>query len=410
MKKLFYPFVLLLAASVIFTGCRTDDPEPPPTEYIVVTDGEINQTVFANETEGRSTVEFTTRASWESSIKEDETTTQSTRDASELWASISPSSGVAGNHEIAITLEPNTTGADRTIIITITSGNGTITICITQQAVREDDTIPVANVTLNESALELTVGETETLLATVTPDNATNQAVTWSTSDAAVADIDDNGVVTAVSVCTAIITVTTIDGAHTATAEVTILLPPNQTDEGVVIGGIRWATRNVDMPGTFTANPEDAGMLFPWNRRIGWSSTDPMVNSDGGTTWDGLSPAGTAWHPENDPCPIGWRVPTQAELQSLVDVGSVWTERNGVNGRLFGVVPNQLFLPAAKFRVNPTGELSSGLGDVGNIGCYWSSTPSSWQAAWGLQFSNSHANVSSNAFRIWAMSVRCVAE
>ena len=36
---------------------------------------------------------------------------------------------------------------------------------------------------------------------------------------------------------------------------------PNQTDAGVVIDGIRWATRNVDAPGTFAENPEDAGMF-----------------------------------------------------------------------------------------------------------------------------------------------------
>jgi len=38
-------------------------------------------------------------------------------------------------------------------------------------------------------------------------------------------------------------------------------LSPNQIDEGVVINGIRWATRNVDAPGTFVDNPEDAGMF-----------------------------------------------------------------------------------------------------------------------------------------------------
>ena len=39
--------------------------------------------------------------------------------------------------------------------------------------------------------------------------------------------------------------------------------------DGVVINGVRWATRNVDKPGTFAANPEDAGMLYQWNRKVG---------------------------------------------------------------------------------------------------------------------------------------------
>ena len=38
-------------------------------------------------------------------------------------------------------------------------------------------------------------------------------------------------------------------------------------DEGVVINGVRWATRNVDMPGTFAETPESLGMLFQWNRK-----------------------------------------------------------------------------------------------------------------------------------------------
>jgi len=37
------------------------------------------------------------------------------------------------------------------------------------------------------------------------------------------------------------------------------------TDAGVIINGIKWATRNVDMPGTFAANPEDAGMFYQWD-------------------------------------------------------------------------------------------------------------------------------------------------
>ena len=44
----------------------------------------------------------------------------------------------------------------------------------------------------------------------------------------------------------------------------------------VTINGIRWATRNVDMPGTFVANREDAGMFFQRHKRVGWSSTDPL--------------------------------------------------------------------------------------------------------------------------------------
>ena len=52
-----------------------------------------------------------------------------------------------------------------------------------------DPTIPVAGVSLSKTSLEMTVGDTEELTATVTPAEATNKKVTWTTSDANVAEI-----------------------------------------------------------------------------------------------------------------------------------------------------------------------------------------------------------------------------
>ena len=133
----------------------------------------------------------------------------------------------------------------------------------------------------------------------------------------------------------------------------------DSTPLSVKIDGIRWATRNVGAPGTFVQNPEDAGMLYQWNRRVGWSSTNPMVNSDGGTVWDDSTPTGTAWYPENDPCPDGWRVPTRWELQSLFDAGSVPITYNGVSGFLFGTAPNQVFLPNTGSRRHIDGSIDN---------------------------------------------------
>ena len=121
-------------------------------------------------------------------------------------------------------------------------------------------------------------------------------------------------------------------------------LYPNQADAGVMIDGIRWATRNVDAPGTFADTSECAGMFFQWNRRVGWSSTDPMINSDDGAVWNHREVDGTAWYSENDPCPSGWRVPTIWELRTLGNADCTFkTTDNGVSGRLFGTSPNQIF-------------------------------------------------------------------
>ena len=86
---------------------------------------------------------------------------------------------------------------------------------------QQGTTVRVTGVSLNNNTLTLNVGNTSTLTATVTPSNATNKAVTWSTNNNAVASVD-NGVITAISNGTAIITVTTIDGNYSASCTVTV--------------------------------------------------------------------------------------------------------------------------------------------------------------------------------------------
>ncbi len=81
--------------------------------------------------------------------------------------------------------------------------------------------IPVASVYLNKSELEIEVGDTETLVATVLPTNATNKTLIWSTTNANVASVI-NGKITPKSEGVATITVTTVDGGMTATCEVTV--------------------------------------------------------------------------------------------------------------------------------------------------------------------------------------------
>ncbi|MDR1808976.1 MAG: hypothetical protein LBR34_01040, partial [Prevotella sp.] len=80
----------------------------------------------------------------------------------------------------------------------------------------------------------------------------------------------------------------------TATPQLSFRLQEDEPNtDGVVINGVCWATRNVDAPGTFAETPESAGMFYQWNRSLGWSSSNPLVNSNGGTTWDNSAPSGT---------------------------------------------------------------------------------------------------------------------
>ena len=80
----------------------------------------------------------------------------------------------------------------------------------------------VNGVSLNTNSLNLTAGNSATLVATVTPNDAANQAVTWNSSNTAVATVNSNGLVEALTAGSATITVTTADGGYTATCSVTV--------------------------------------------------------------------------------------------------------------------------------------------------------------------------------------------
>lgn len=82
--------------------------------------------------------------------------------------------------------------------------------------------VSVTGVTLNKETLSIDTGVSEKLNATILPNNATNKAVTWKSSDPSVATVDDNGNVTALKKGTATITVKTEDGKYTAMCTVTV--------------------------------------------------------------------------------------------------------------------------------------------------------------------------------------------
>ena len=83
------------------------------------------------------------------------------------------------------------------------------------------ETIDVTGVSLSPNSTSVEAGKDVTLTATVAPSNASNQGVSWSTSDASVATVS-GGIVTGVAEGSATITVTTSDGDFTATCAVTV--------------------------------------------------------------------------------------------------------------------------------------------------------------------------------------------
>lgn len=83
-------------------------------------------------------------------------------------------------------------------------------------------TVPVESISLDKTEATIKEGGTIQLTATVTPNNAAHKDVRWSSSNTAVATVDDNGYVTAKSVGKATITAKTEDGGKTATATITV--------------------------------------------------------------------------------------------------------------------------------------------------------------------------------------------
>lgn len=191
-------------------------------------------------------------------------------------------------------------------------------------------------------------------------------------------------------------------------------------DTGIVINGVRWATCNVASPGTFTTNFYDAGNFYQWNSKVGWPSSGSIgtiTASDGSTTWNSswtggyISPSSSdTWTSTNDPSPVGWRVPTYAEIETLLDatkVTSMWTTQNGVSGEKFMDITtgNFIFLPASGCRTNSGGTCDgAGLG-----GSYWSSATNDTGGVYGLLFYSSNATWSNYSLAI-GVTVRPVAK
>ncbi|MFU8794325.1 MAG: Ig-like domain-containing protein [Dethiobacteria bacterium] len=90
-------------------------------------------------------------------------------------------------------------------------------------------TNPVTSLTLNMTNLALEVGDKEALIVAISPDDATNSELSWSSSNRSVARVDANGMVTAVAGGTATITVKTIDGSQSASCQVTVNAAEGET-------------------------------------------------------------------------------------------------------------------------------------------------------------------------------------
>ena len=154
-----------------------------------------------------------------------------------------------------------------TITATTEDGGKTATCSITVK----ENTISVTGISLDKSSIVMKEGNKATLIATITPENATNKNVTWKSSNISVVTVE-NGTITAKSVGNATITATTEDGGKTATCSVTV------KENTISVTGISLDKNSIEMKEgdkatlIATITPENAT-----NKIITWKSSNSTV-------------------------------------------------------------------------------------------------------------------------------------
>ena len=300
--------------------------------------------------------------------------------------------------------------------ITAKIGDKEATCVITVVAAPTVVTTHVASVTLDKASLTLTEEETYTLTATVSPDDATDKSVTWSSNNTSVATVSSTGVVAAKKVGSATITVQTNDGGKTTTCEVTVEASYSQTvsiDLGLP-SGTRWASCNIG-----ATSPEEYGDYYAWGEtetksKYNWSVYKWCNGTEKSLTkYNTLSSYGRVdnkiiLETSDDVALVKlgdkWHIPTNEEWTELkTNCTWTWTSQNGVYGRkVTGPNGNSIFLPAA-------GSYADKLYNAKSSGYYWSSSLDSEEPnyAWRLFFSSSDIDIP-HAYRVYGESIRPV--
>ena len=286
---------------------------------------------------------------------------------------------------------------------------------------------PVLDLSLNETIYYMNRGASFTLVASVSPNDATNKEVMWSSSDTSVASVSSSGVVTTSTYKYGTATITAVSKENPSiTAQCVISIIDDNGYDFVDLGltsGTLWATKNIG-----AESPEDYGDYFAWGEVSGyddgktsfsWSNykwcngssstmTKYCTSSSYGTVdylteldlQDGDDVAYEQWGGT-------WCIPSEAQFKELIDECAwTWTSMNGVSG--YKVVSkknsNSIFFPAA-------GSRTTSLSYAGTYGIYWSRSLSadySYKAD-DLFFSSSDVYLSDGT-RYYGRSVRPVIE
>ena len=298
-----------------------------------------------------------------------------------------------------------------TITVATVDGHKTATCSVTVNPVL------VTGVRLNKTKMLLHISNSETLTATITPENASDKSVTWSSDNPSVATVDANGRVSAVAEGLASIMVATADEKFVDYCIVTV----SQHDYVDLGLSVMWAPYNIG-----ATCPEEYGDCYAWGETAtkstySWSNytwcngTSSSMTKYCTNSGDGTVDEKNVLEPEDDIATVlwggSWRMPSLAELDELYTRCTwTWTDNynsTGVAGYIVksnvtGYTDGTIFLPAA-------GYYDTSRYDNGIYGGYWSGSLTDGQSdcADYMLFSSDKVATGS-IYRYWGLSARPV--
>ena len=177
--------------------------------------------------------------------------------------------------------------------------------------------IAVTGITISGSATRnMTVGQTSQLTANITPSNATNQNITWTSSNTAVATVSANGQVTTISAGTATITARSTDGNRTANVTITVTAPPQQGNNNAVFSS------KISAGNSHTVALRNDGTVWAWGDNGG-------KLGDGTTTRYNYTPVQVQNLTNITAISVG-----NSQTVALGSDGTVWTWGGNSHGQL----------------------------------------------------------------------------
>ena len=242
--------------------------------------------------------------------------------------------------------------------------------------------ILVDKITLSSTSLSFTLGgQGGSLTATVSPSDATDSSVSWTSSDPSVATVTSTGTIILQGVGVTTITCAANDGSGVeamCTVTVTGTTGYNNGHEWVDLGlpsGVKWATMNIG-----AESPEDSGGYYAWGETsikgfFDWSTykygtIDKYGSTDNLTKYNNIDGKKTL-DPEDDPATQiwggTWRMPTKEDWEELINNCQwEWITVNDIVGyKAMGPNSKTLFIPAAGYR------WESGFQRKNEFGFYW---------------------------------------